>query len=626
MKPLGISLTEDGGADIRIWAPKADSVAFVPQNRKSGEAGAVTNGEVGAVTNGQTGSAAAAGRKAARPDETKLQRIDDAYFEAHLPRVSPGDRYQLRLDDMLIPDPFSRYQPEGVHGPSEVIDASDFTWHDADWQGIPQEELVFYELHVGTFSPEGTFEAARKRLPYLKDLGITAVELMPVADFPGRWNWGYDPGAFYAPSRAYGRPDDLRRLVDEAHDLGLAVFLDAVYNHLGPDGAYVAALGPLFTDRHDTPWGQAINLDDTHSEGVRSIFIDNACYWLREFHFDGFRLDATDALLDDSEPHFLAELTGAVDDIAAGPDRILVAEDHRNLNTVIQPRDEGGYGLDAVWVDDFHHLMRNLLAGDSEGYFASFTDSTVQDIAITLQQGWFYTGQTAASWGKPRGSDPADVVPKNCVYCIQNHDQVGNRPDGRRLTGDVTLPAYRAATALLLFAPQLPLLFQGQEWGASTPFQFFTDHADELGQKVSEGRRKEFEGFSGFEGDVPDPQDEETFKRSKLQWDEQKRAPHTGILALYRRLLALRRELPKRDGAFSVESHGRGGLVLQRGRHYLLVALEGDISLPSPPNAEVLLDTEMELYTDSDKAASPHADSRGAFYFPTPGALIIADR
>ncbi len=531
--------------------------------------------------------------------------------------LEAGARYRYTLDDgPLFPDPASRFQPEGVHGPSEVIDPA-FAWTDSAWQGVAHKDLVFYELHVGTFTPEGTFAALEKKLPYLRDLGVTAIELMPVADWPGRWGWGYDHAALFAPSRAYGRPDDLRRLVDAAHGLGLAVFLDVIYNHLGPDGAYAAAFAPMFTDRHHTPWGSAINLDDLHSDGVRAYFVQNALMWLEEYHFDGLRLDATDALKDDSDPHFLAQLSEAVEAIEGGPRRVLVAEDHRNLNTVVLPRQEGGYGIDAVWVDDFHHLVRNLIAGDSEAYYSAYVGATAGDLAATLRQNWFYTGQTSPFSGKPRGSDPAGVTPQNVVFCIQNHDQTGNRALGNRLTDDVDAPTFRAATALLLFAPQLPLLFMGQEYAATTPFLFFSDHEPELGRKVTAGRRKEFEGFASFGGEVPDPQDEATFRASKLDWAEADRDAGRRMRALYETLLHLR---PTLAGDFTVEAHGDDALTLTRGDHAMLVALKPGQELPLPKHAATAWHTEEARFALGGTA--PHIDG-GTVHFTTPGALLV---
>ncbi len=550
-----------------------------------------------------------------------MDRGDRGCFYA-VAEVPVGTTYRIRLDGGdAFPDPASRFQPEGVHGPSEIVDPSAYAWKDEGWSGIAQEDLVFYELHVGTFTPEGTFDGVRRRLAYLKDLGITAVELMPVADFPGRWNWGYDHAALYAPSRAYGRPDALRRLVDEAHAMGMAVFLDVIYNHLGPDGAYVAAFAPMFTDKHHTPWGNAINLDDVHSEGVRAFFIDNALHWLTEYHVDGLRLDATHALVDDSEVHFLRELAIAVADIEDGPRRYLIAEDSRNLNRIIRPIDDGGYGIDGVWTDDFHHQVRHMTAGDSEGYYADFEGMGAKELATTVEKGWFFEGQLSEHSGKPRGSDASRIRTDQCVVCIQNHDQVGNRPRGDRLNHEISLPTYRAATALLLFAPELPLIFMGQEWAASTPFQFFTDHNEELGRLVTEGRKKEFEGFSGFKGGVPDPQDPSTFERSRLIWAEQKEEAHNGTFNLYRDLLSMRKVIL---GPAEVRPRGSSGLEVQRGDYLLLVALEDDIDFLAPTDCRIVLHTEERRYAgDCAAPRRSEEDGRNRFHFSRAGAMLL---
>jgi maltooligosyltrehalose trehalohydrolase len=550
-----------------------------------------------------------------------MSRREGGLFEAFIDGLQAGARYRYRMDggDTLYPDPASRFQPKGVHGPSEVIDPNAYRWQDAGWTGVPQRELVFYELHVGTFTPEGTFEAARAKLPYLRELGVTAVELLPVAAFPGERNWGYDPAAQFAPAHPYGRPDDLRRFVDDAHRLGLAVYLDVVYNHFGPDGAYVVGLNPqMFTDHHHTPWGQAINLDDEGSAAVRAFFLENAVYWLREFHVDGFRLDATFALVDDSPKHFLAELAEVVADVP-GWRRLLIAEDPRNMRQLVEPRDRGGYGLDGIWADDFHHLVRRHLAGDHHAYYGDFSGK-VQDIALTLKQGWFYTGQHAASWNGPRGTPTDGLKPEHFVFCLQNHDQVGNRPQGNRLSDDISLDAYRAASALLLFAPQLPLLFQGQEWATKTPFLYFTDHHPELGKLVSEGRKEEFKGFPAFQGDVPDPQDERSFLRSKLDWGELGKEAHAGMLALYRDLLALRREL---SGDIDVVHVTDEGLVARRGPFTLLLAFQGGTTLPLTEAAVVRLVTESARYA---RGGCEPTFEAGSVRFPTPGAVIAEVR
>ena len=577
------ALPDGGGTRFRLWAPAAARVDLVLDDGR-----------------------------------TLPMEAGDGVHERRVDGVGAGARYRYRLDGGApLADPASRFQPEGVHGPSEVVDPAAYRWRTAGWQPPAQRDLVFYELHVGAFTPEGTFAAAAERLERLRDLGVTAVELMPVADFPGRWNWGYDHAALYAPSRAYGRPDDLRALVDRAHALGLAVVLDVIYNHLGPDGAYLAAVGPVFTDRHETPWGQAVNLDDEGSEGLRAFFLDNARHWLAEYRLDGLRLDATHALKDESAVHFLQALSERVAGMA--PKRFLIAEDHRNLNRLLLPRPEG-YGLDAVWTDDLHHQVRNLTAGDTAGYYADFAGTTAADLAVTLRQGWFYDGRPSRRTGEPRGTSPARVRPEQCVVCIQNHDQVGNRPTGNRLTDDVSPAAYRAASALLLFAPELPLLFMGQEWAASTPFQFFTDHNAELGRAVSEGRRAEFEDFPGFSGEVPDPQDPATFRRSTLDWAEPERPGHAHTLALYRALLALRRSLA---GPAAAESHGERSLHVRRRGHHLLVTFGTNVALPLPAEAEAVLHTEQSAYAWDP--VPPQIEGLRV-RFARPGAMVLRTR
>jgi maltooligosyltrehalose trehalohydrolase len=441
------------------------------------------------------------------PQRRALGSAPRGYFEATFGDVAAGDRYRYVLDDRgPFPDPASRYQPDGVHGASMVVDPAAFGWSDRGWSGVRLDELVVYELHVGTFAPGGRFENVEARLPYLRDLGVTAVELMPIADFPGTRNWGYDGAALFAPARCYGAPDGLRRLVDSAHRIGLAVLLDVVYNHVGPDGAYLYAFSPYyFTDRYESVWGAGVNLDGEHSEDVRTFLCENALHWLEEYHIDGLRLDATHAMHDDSPRHFLAELGERVAGLP-GWRRLLIAEDDRNLAHMVTPRSAGGWGLDAVWADDLHHQFRRLLAGDSDGYYQDFRGTTA-DIAATIRQGWFFTGQRSTHRGEARGTDPSGLALERFVVCLQNHDQVGNRAFGDRLHHQIGLPAYRAASVLLLTAPETPLLFMGQEWAASTPFLFFTDHPPELGRLVTKGRRREFRRFTAF----ADPSSRERF-------------------------------------------------------------------------------------------------------------------
>jgi maltooligosyltrehalose trehalohydrolase len=477
----------------------------------------------------------------------RLEPAGDGYFAGRDPEGCAGDLYQFRLGgDAAFPDPASRYQPEGVHGPSQVVDASGYPWrHPARARRVALDDLVIYELHIGTFTPEGTFLAAIERLPALAELGINAVEIMPLADFPGRWNWGYDGVALYAPSRAYGKPDDLRALVDAAHGLGLSVMLDAVYNHLGPDGNYFGAYTPeYFNARHKTPWGDGLNFDGPHCGPVRDFFRGNIIYWMEDFRFDGFRLDATHAILDDSPRHILAEIAAAVQERGG----FVFAEDERNQANLALPQNRGGTGLNGLWADDFHHSVRVAITGEREAYLEDY-EGTAAELRDTLVSGWHYRGQVSKHRHTPRGTPCVHLPPHAFCYCISNHDQVGNRAFGERLSAACSPEAYRAASALLCLCPYTPLIFQGQEWAASTPFLYFTDHHAELGRLVTEGRRQEFKGFAAFQDparvkEIPDPQAESTFLGSKLRWEEANEGAHAQIRALYREALRLRREEP----------------------------------------------------------------------------------
>ena len=546
--------TEAGRTSFRVWAPAAHQVEVL----------LFDNGRVGALH--------------------RLSPEADGYFVGPIAGVSAGARYMYRLDNGdPRPDPASRFQPKGVHGPSQVVDPTTFRWSDEDWAGVALDDLVIYELHVGTATPEGSFDALIERLDDIAQLGVTAIELMPVADFPGERNWGYDGVCLFAPARAYGEPDSLRRLVDAAHARRLAVILDVVYNHLGPDGNYLREFSPdYFTDRHHTPWGDALNLDGPNSRPVRDFFISNALHWAHEYHLDGLRFDATHAMLDDSSPHFIAELAAKVRaSLPVGRSFLFIAENELNDPAIVRPpwgaspplsddpRPVKAWGLDGVWADDFHHQIRVALTGERDGYYADYTGSAA-DIAATIRQGWFYQGQISSYMGHARGAPTDDVAPPHFVYCLQNHDQVGNRALGERLSHEVSLDAYRAASVLLLLVPHTPLLWMGQEWAASTPFLYFTDHNPELGRLVTEGRRKEFASFSAFSGaTVPDPQATETFQRSKLRWAEREQEPHHKVLTLYHDLLRLRRDHPAlRDRSatgFSVTAANEQTIVLQRG-------------------------------------------------------------
>ena len=581
----------------------------------------------------------AIGGRRSGADIRPLQRDERGYWSGAFDDLPPGTLYRFRLngsDEQLFPDPASRYQPHGVHGPSQVVDPATFTWTDQAWRVPRLEDLILYELHVGTFTEAGTFDGVTRRLDALRRLGITAIELMPVGDFPGDHNWGYDGVALFAPARCYGTPDSLRALVDAAHAYGIAVILDVVYNHFGPDGAYASAFSPYyFTDRHKSPWGRGINFDDTYSEEVRRFFIENALQWVRDYHVDGLRLDATHAINDDSTPHFLAQLTSAAR-AESGRDVLFIAEDHRNLAAMMQPVERGGLGLDAVWADDFHHQARVHTAGDRDGYYAAFTGSTT-DMATTLTQGWYYTGQTSPDTGEPRGTDPSSLAPPRFVICLQNHDQVGNRFDGARLHHQIDPAAYRALSTLLLLAPQTPLLFMGQEWATTAPFQFFTDHEEELGRKVTEGRRAEFADFEGFgAADVPDPQHRQTFERSRLPWAEAEAGDHARVLRLYTRLLALRRAHPALRARgrehFEARAIDEHTLLLRRSSDdgaanlIVLVRLSGEGPSRVPLDAgvrEALMTTEDAEFTDTPIPIRVDTTAR-CVEFHRPGAIVLS--
>jgi maltooligosyltrehalose trehalohydrolase len=426
-----------------------------------------------------------------------------------------------------------------------VVDPSAFHWEDGDWAGLDRESLVIYELHVGTFSPDGTFEGVVPQLPELARLGLSAIELMPVAEFPGRRNWGYDGVDLYAPSSAYGGPTGLKRLVDAAHQAGLGVLLDVVYNHFGPDGNYLRAYSDdYFTDRYSTPWGEAINYDGPNSRWVRQLILQNVDYWLDEYHLDGLRLDATHAIHDASPRHLLAEIAAMTHDRSRPG--IVFAEDHRNEVRLFDPPERDGFGLDGVWADDFHHALRTFLVDEREGYFREFSGS-LADLARTIESGFLYQGQPRLSDGKRRGTRVSDQPGYGFVFCSENHDQVGNRACGERLNHLIDRERYLLASATLLLSPETTLLFQGQEFASSSPFLFFTDHNPELGRLVTAGRREEFKGFSAFNDPtrraaIPDPQAEETFQRSKLDFDERQR--HGEVYTAYQELLTLRRSDP----------------------------------------------------------------------------------
>ncbi len=473
-----------------------------------------------------------------------LRGEEHGYYHAVVEDVEPGRRYFYRLDGgKERPDPASRFQPEGVHGPSEIVDPA-FGWQDAAWRGIPLERYIHYEIHVGTFTPEGTFEAIIPHLEELKQLGITALELMPVAQFPGRRNWGYDGVQPYAVQNSYGGPAGLKKLVNACHVLGIAVALDVVYNHLGPEGNYLADFGPYFTDVYHTPWGPAVNFDRAESDEVRRYFIENALYWVTEFHVDALRLDAIHAIVDPSARPFLEELGEMVHGRAEELQRRIwvIPESDRNDARLIRSRENGGLGLDAQWSDDFHHALHTLLTGERGGYYVDF--GKVEHLARAFTDGFVYSGEHSLYRRRRHGNSSRDIPARKFVVCAQNHDQVGNRMLGDRLSQLVSFDALKLAAAVVLLSPYVPLLFMGEEYGETAPFQYFVHHSDpSLIEAVRKGRREEFSRFK-WRGRIPDPQDESTFLRSKLHHELRRNGQHRVLCDFYRELIQLRNALP----------------------------------------------------------------------------------
>lgn len=470
---------------------------------------------------------------------------DGEEFYTSVPAVGAGAEYVFVTEDGgEYADPVSRWQPHGVHGASRVVDPNTFLWSDNGWKGVPLEDLIIYELHAGTFTTEGTFDAIIPRLPYLRNLGITAIELMPIAEFPGARNWGYDGVCLYAPHSRYGGPDALKRLVDACHQIGLAVILDVVYNHVGPEGNYLDVFAPFFTTVYQSPWGQAINFDGPYSDGVRRFFIGNALYWVTEYHIDGLRLDAVHGIFDFGAIHILEELAGAVHRQAAllGRTITVIAESDLNDVRIIKPRSAGGYGLDAQWLDEFHHSLRSVLIASDHGYLSDF--GAMADLNKAITEGFVYDGRYSQQRHKRFGASSKDIPGSQMVVFIQNHDQIANACHGRRLATLLALDQHKLAAALTLCAPYLPLLFMGQEYGETLPFYYFTSFENpRLAEAVRDGRKKEFAPFAALQ-DFADPQDVATFERCKLHWSLLTEPHHDGILRLYRDLIALRKRWP----------------------------------------------------------------------------------
>ena len=509
--PAGLDLQPDGAVLARVWAPGCSSVDVVLD--------------------------------ADRDRAWRLAGVEDGYFAGEVEGLGPGECYWLRLDgDRLRPDPVSRYQPDGPHGPSMLVDPSAFRWTDAAWTGVAPDAQVLYEMHVGTFTQEGTWRAAARALPALADLGITVIEMMPVGDFAGRFGWGYDGVNLYAPSRLYGTPDDLRAFIDRAHALGLGVILDVVYNHLGPDGNYLGEFSPdYFTDRYKNDWGQALNFEGPR--GARDFFVENAAYWIDEFHFDGLRLDATQDIHDASAEHAIAAIVRRAREAGGGRQVYIVAENEPQDTNLVRAAASGGYGVDALWNDDYHHTAVVALTGRREAYYVDYCGSA-QEFISCAKYGYLYQGQWYG-WQKQRRGTPAlDLPPYRFVTYLENHDQVANSAFGRRLHQSTSPSRLRALTALMLLGPATPMLLQGQEFAASSPFLFFADHKAELREPITRGRRQFLSQFPSITDPqvlsaLPPPVGEESFERSKLHLDERER--HLEWYAFHRDLIQLRR-------------------------------------------------------------------------------------
>jgi maltooligosyltrehalose trehalohydrolase len=570
MNVLGASVREQS-VTFAVWAPRCRSVDVAIEGRR----------------------------------QESMARGADDVFTATLGDVAPGTRYKYRLDgERYRPDPVSRWQPEGVHGASAVVDPQRFLWTDGDFRGHAPGDLVVYELHVGSFTAAGTFEAIIQHLPALTDLGVTAIQLMPVAEFPGSRNWGYDGVHLYAPQSTYGGPRGLRRLVDACHAVGLSVFLDVVYNHLGPEGNYLAEYGPYVTDRYQTPWGPAVNFDGEGSPGVRRHIVDNGRAWVSEFHIDGFRLDAVHAIHDTSPVHILTEFAQAVREEAARAGRRVhvFAESHDNDRRLVLGTAEDGLGLDAIWSDDFHHALHHRLTGETAGYYGDFTGD--HHLPRAIGEGFAFQGEPSRYWGRPRGTPSRDLPAERFVIFVQNHDQVGNRAQGERLGSLVPFGAVKLAAGLLFVAPAVPLLFMGEEYGDTAPFLFFTSFLDrELAERARRGRLQESSRF-GWQGTVPDPGTPATFVASRLNHALAAAPRHRALREYYRRWLALRRAHPAlgaRNKDLARAALDDAVLTVIRatpsGDEIRLIANVG-----AAPRAWSLPDTAWRLLLDSDAA------------------------
>jgi maltooligosyltrehalose trehalohydrolase len=620
--PVGAEVMAGGGVHFRVWAPRHESVLVVLEGGPGPE-----------------------GRPEPRGSAVAMAAEGQGYFEVHVPSAASGTLYRYQLGRARCADPASRFQPEGPHGPSQVVDPGCFAWTDQDWHGVGLEGQVLYEAHIGTLTRAGTWDAAAEVLPALAELGVTVLELMPVAEFPGRWGWSYDGVDLFAPAHAYGPPDAMRRFVDRAHALGLGVILDVCYNHLGPVGNVLREFAPAyFSDRYASEWGEALNFDGEGSGPVRELVLANAGYWIAEFHLDGLRIDATQDVHDGSPEHILAALARRVRQAARGRRTLLIGENEVQDVTLIQPIERGGSGFDALWNEDFHHAAVVAATGWNEAYYSDYR-GTPQELVSAARYGFLYQGQRNTRQGKRRGTPTFGITPAAFVNYLQNHDQVANSPLGARLHRLTSPGRYRALTALLLLAPGTPMLFQGQEFAASSPFFFFGDHTPEIAARMDQGRRAFLEQFPSLstpemQARLPGSADPETFVRSKL--DPAERAGHAEVFALHRDLLRLRRDdrVFRAQGgggldgavlgaeAFVLRSFGGSGddrlLVVNLGRDLHLDP--APVPLLAPPAGaawEVLWSSEDPRFGGS---GTPPLDTVDNWRIPGHAAVVLAPR
>jgi maltooligosyltrehalose trehalohydrolase len=615
-QPIGAEVLVQGGVHFRVWAPRHKSLSVRLWRHHDLEGAG---------------------------ESIDLQPEGNGYFSVNARQAKPGMLYRFVLPNGSFPDPASRFQPDGPHGPSQIIASGDFAWTDQNWKGVSRERAVIYEMHIGTFTTEGTWSSAGERLPDLAELGITLLEVMPVADFPGRFGWGYDGVNLFAPTRLYGTPDDFRRFVNDAHHLGMGVILDVVYNHLGPDGNYLREFSEnYFTDRHKNEWGDAINFDARESGPVREFFIANAAYWIEEFHIDGLRLDATQQIFDSSADNIMAAITREVRKSAKERSTFIVAENEPQHTRLVRAPEQGGYGMDALWNDDFHHSAFVAMTGKKEAYFTDYRGSP-QEFISAVKWGFLYQGQRYKWQKQRRGTAAFGLNPSSFVTFIQNHDQIANSLRGHRIHALTAPGRYKAITALLLLGPNCPMLFQGQEFAASAPFVYFADHNPALASLVAEGRRQflaQFRTLACPEASImlESPESEETFIRCKLDWTERKK--HSAMYQMHKDLLRVRREDPvfskpgpgKLDGAvLSPEAFVLRFFGERQGDRLLLVNLGRDLVLnPAPePLLAPVEDCEWKVIWSSEApcyggSGTPELETEENWWIPGHAAVALA--